>query len=216
MNRRQMLSLFGCGVIGLATDWSGALKGLSDLPPAVKAPALTGRGMMSALNIFSDSEPLVCSLVRPESGSQLACLSMGPHSVVRYVLPLGYEFCFLEGFSLDLVSSPIDGVSSPINNWSMTWQARHLSTVTGCEYCGTAYFDWPAGGNCRQCGGALPQPLVNPSGRFSTSVRDGKREIVALSLLRSDTLPRCVHCGVIHTHDKACYACGYEPALVTV
>lgn len=210
LSRRSFFGLFGCGVIGLATDWSGALKGLVDLPAATAAPTLTGAGR--AYDFFftsADDRPVMrYRLIRPTHPTAvLLQVSVAKGGSFRWCAVPGGEIVFREGHALDLVAADAD-VWTPVQDWQMTWSARGLSSVTGCEYCGTAYFAWPSGGHCSRCGGALPAPLENPSGRFATIVRDGQRTIVSLEPLRQTPDLSCVYCGVQLTNGRCVEGCG--------
>jgi hypothetical protein len=202
MDRRSFLTLFGCGAIALATDWSKALSQVLDTPVL---PAFTGRmGMYDFVLQPTVDHLTIFELQRSGPGTTLLQLPVHPRGMYRWVAGYGEGIVVPEG-RYESGLSVVDR-ADPLNlraaDWAMHWQlASGCASVTGCEYCGRAYFDWPAGGHCRSCGGALPGPLTNTQGeRFCTTMRAGERETVSLRIL--DALEP--------TPDRACAFCGAQ------
>ncbi len=198
MNRRAFLALFGCGVVGLATDWSGALSGLVS-----SQQQRLGSMAIEEVMLIGDR------LVAPEMSAFMVrgtpFLSMGirPGEIFRWVAMPESEILIREQ-DQDVF---LDGRQARAIDWQFLWRLNDkCASVTGCEYCGRAFYTWPVGGNCLSCGGALPAPLIGGS-RFLTTVKDGKREVISLAQLQQSDDKACEYCGA-QTVDDECFSCG--------
>ena len=197
MNRRAFLALFGCGVIGLATDWSGALSHM------MAEPKVTGE--MSILDVSIWSERLQVPVMLDLNIGNVTMLraGMAPRSIFRWLGYPGGEIMMREGDR----EICLEGDYAHRVDWSFIWRLQEkCASVTGCEYCGRAYYLWPAGGHCMSCGGALPAPLEGGN-RFVTTVNDGRRTVTPFEVLRPALDQSCAYCGS-QVSDHACRSCG--------
>lgn len=206
MNRRAFLALFGCGVIGLKTDWSGALSQFEHGLGTTLAPLPTGRMLIEEIN-FSDralSAPAwVTFAVR---GNPMIRSGLWPGTYSRWVAAPGCEIVMREQ-DRDV---HLDGERAHDIDWNFMWRLEEkCASVSGCEYCGRAFYVWPAGGHCLSCGGALPAPLVGDS-RFLTSMCGGVRTVLPMAVLQQSTDRSCDYCGAQIAGDR-CVSCGAEP-----
>lgn len=206
MKRRSFLGLFGCGVVGFALDWSGAPVDLAPLP---------GYGRMYDWTVhWPDTVPDgvgVVTLVRPDALAHGPILAASTHSrgIFRWVAQPAGEIVFREGRGLDVQVERLGTLPHTVApDWTMCWQANGVATVTGCLYCGTAYFDWPSGGKCRRCGGRLPAPLRNLSGRFCTQRCGEQHTTLAFEPWVATPDQPCGYCGVQLVDGRCIAGCG--------
>ena len=205
MNRRAFLGVFGCGMIGLATDWSGALKGIATTG---HVRPLEGGGLVRVYELIFMPTDEVVALHTIQRLNGAVVMQLHSPSTLRWVAATGCEIVTREGFDLNIESSPHGSC-----DWVAYWDSQAIRSVTGCAYCGTAYYDWPAGGHCRQCGGALPDPMQSMGGRWATSMIGGMRRQEALELpivgggVRIE-LARCDYCGSSLECEDCCASCG--------
>ena len=172
ISRRSFMTLFGCGVVGLAADWSGVLPGFQ--------LASSPRGTALMYDFLLTSEAGGRYQWQRSAGEVLFTAALAPESCYRW------RACDMAGIVLRegeyLTVRNLDDPTQQDVDWQMIWRAATpCQTVTGCEYCGTAYLIWPADGECTSCGGRLPAPLPIQLGQdYLTKIENGQRTIIPM------------------------------------